>query len=58
MEKILIIEDEKDYSDMLRLRLEAHRFAVMTATDGATGLAKARENPPDLILLDLSLIHI
>jgi DNA-binding response OmpR family regulator len=55
MKRILIIEDEEEYSDMLRLRLEAHGFTVMTATDGAGGLAKARKSLPDLIILDVML---
>lgn len=54
--KILIIEDEQDVVDMLRLNLEkAGGFSVSVATDGASGLKKAREELPALIILDLLL---
>jgi two-component system phosphate regulon response regulator PhoB len=54
--KILIVEDEQDVVDMLTLNLrKAGGFAVSTAADGATGLRKAREELPALIILDLML---
>lgn len=54
--KILIIEDEPDVIDMLTLQLrKSGEFTVATATDGATGLRKAREESPALIILDLML---
>ena len=54
--KILIIEDEQDVVDMLRSNLKkAGGFVVATASDGAAGLKKAREELPALIILDLML---
>ena len=54
--KILIVEDEQDVIDMLTLNLKkAGGFVVSTATDGASGLKKAREELPALIILDLML---
>src|SRR6188768_2919731 len=54
--RILIIEDEQDVIDMLTLNLrKAGGFALSTATDGASGLKKAREEMPALIILDLML---
>lgn len=53
--KILIIEDEPDVVDLLTLHLRKAGFAVSTATDGAVGLRKAREETPALIILDLLL---
>jgi len=54
--RILIVEDEKDVVDLLNLNLrKAGGFAVSTAGDGATGLAKARAEKPDFIILDLML---
>jgi two-component system phosphate regulon response regulator PhoB len=54
--RILIIEDEADVVDMLTLNLrKAGGFVVSTATDGASGLKKAREEAPALIILDLML---
>jgi two-component system phosphate regulon response regulator PhoB len=53
---ILIVEDERDVIDLLTLNLRrAGGFNVSTTTDGTTGLKKAREEKPDLILLDLML---
>jgi two-component system phosphate regulon response regulator PhoB len=54
--RILVIEDEQDVIDLLTLNLQkAGGFTVSTATDGATGLRKAREEAPALIVLDLML---
>ena len=54
--RILVVEDEKDVVDLLSLNLrKAGGFIVASASDGATGLIKARETKPDLIILDLML---
>src|SRR5262252_3452600 len=53
--KILIIEDESDVSDLLEMGLRKANFKTSAATDGATGLQKAREDRPDVIILDLML---
>ena len=53
--KILIIEDESDVADLLTLNLRKAGFRVSTASDGASGLQKAREDRPDFIVLDLML---
>lgn len=53
---ILIIEDERDVVDLLALHLrKAGRFAISTASDGASGLDKARNEMPAFIILDLML---
>ena len=53
--RILIIEDEQDVVDLLTLHLRKAGFTLSTATDGAAGLRKAREDSPALIILDLLL---
>jgi two-component system phosphate regulon response regulator PhoB len=53
--KILIIEDESDVSDLLEMGLRKAGFKTLSATDGATGLQKARDDRPDFIVLDLML---
>ena len=54
--RILIVEDEKDVIDLLTLNFrKVGGFFVSTATDGANGLAKARSDKPDFIILDLML---
>src|SRR3954465_14243371 len=53
---ILIVEDERDVIDLLTLNLRrAGGFKVSTASDGVGGLQKARDEKPDLIILDLML---
>ena len=52
---ILIVEDNPANLDILKTRLEAHHYEVITAIDGEAGLALAREKQPDLILLDIMM---
>ncbi len=53
--KILIIEDEKAISDIIKFNLTKEGFETETAYDGQTGLEKALAGGPDLILLDVML---
>lgn len=53
--RILIVDDEEDIVNVLRLRLEANNYEVLSASDGQEGLNKARSMKPDLIILDLML---
>ena len=54
--RILIVEDEKDVVDLLALNLrKAGGFTLSVASEGAAGLSKARDEKPDLIVLDLML---
>ena len=55
MPKILYVEDNEDNVYMLTRRLERSGFAVVVASDGEEGVALARTERPDLILMDLSL---
>lgn len=56
--KILIVDDEKDLVDMVKMRLETAGYESITAYDGQEGLTKARKEKPDLIILDLMLPKI
>ena len=53
--RILIVEDETNIVDILSFNLEREGYDTMEAYDGQTGLQLAREQNPDLILLDLML---
>ena len=53
--KILIIEDEKPISDIIKFNLTKEGFAAETAFNGQEGLDKALSWDPDLILLDIML---
>ncbi len=55
MQRILIIEDELEIANYLRRGLTLEGYSVEIAGDGNAGLAAARENPPDLVVLDLML---
>ena len=55
MKKILIIEDEVNLSNFIRLELEYEKYEVLVAFEGRDGLAKALDEDIDLILLDLML---
>lgn len=56
--KILIVEDEPELSDQLRLTLSNQRYMVDIAEDGEAALDKLFDNPYDLILLDIMLPRI
>lgn len=58
MKRILIVEDEADLANALKLRFESVGFAADVAIDGQQALQKVRDNPPDLIILDLMLPKI
>ena len=53
--RILVVDDETDLVSVLRLGLELQGFEVVDAGDGEEGLRRAREDKPDLMLLDLML---
>jgi CheY-like chemotaxis protein len=55
MAKILIVEDNEMNRDMLSRRLVRRGYEVVMAIDGEQGIAAARSERPDLILMDMSL---
>ena len=55
MAKILLVEDNEMNRDMLSRRLTRKGHDMVMAVDGAEGVAKAQAEPPDLILMDMSL---
>jgi two-component system, cell cycle response regulator DivK len=55
MAKILIVEDNEMNRDMLSRRLIRRGYEVVMAVDGEQGLAAAKTEGPDLILMDMSL---
>ncbi|GEK06756.1 response regulator [Schleiferilactobacillus harbinensis] len=56
--KILVVDDEKPISDILKFNLTQEGYDVDTAADGEEALAKVKSYEPDLILLDLMLPKI
>ena len=55
MGKILLVEDNEMNGDMPSRRLTKRGFDVVIAVDGAQGVAMAKSESPDLILMDMSL---
>lgn len=55
MTRILIVEDNQDLARGLANNLEIEGFETDIAADGTTGLTRARETSPDLVILDLML---
>jgi two-component system phosphate regulon response regulator PhoB len=55
MQKILIIEDERDIADLVGFNLERAGYEVLKAHDGITGADMAIQLRPDLVILDLML---
>ena len=56
--KILIVDDEHDFVDLVKLRLENSNYQVMVAYDGEQALNIAAQEKPDLILLDILMPKI
>ena len=55
LEKILIVDDDTNICELLRLYIEKEGFNVVIANDGATAVKTFREQQPDLMLLDIML---
>ena len=55
MTKVLVIDDEAPIRLLCRVNLEAEGMDVLEAADGPTGLAQARAEDPDVILLDVMM---
>lgn len=53
--KILVVDDEKEIAGILKMRLEASGYGVIVAYDGNAGYAMAKNDSPDLLILDLTL---
>lgn len=53
--RVLVVDDEPQILRALRINLQARRYDVITASQGAAGLVAARDQEPDLVILDLGL---
>lgn len=55
MPRILIVEDNEENRDSLSRRLQRRGFEVLTAVDGKAGVAAAKAEKPDLVLMDMNM---
>jgi CheY-like chemotaxis protein len=53
--KILIIDDDPDIVEAMRMPLEANAYEVISAKSGKEGLQKVKDEVPDLIILDVMM---
>jgi adenylate cyclase len=53
--RILAVDDVPENLEIVRMRLQAHGYEVVTAADGEEALLRAREVDPDLVLLDIMM---
>jgi CheY-like chemotaxis protein len=53
--QILVIDDDPDIVEVIKVVLESAGYAVETAGDGDTGMAKMRAKKPDLVILDVMM---
>ena len=51
--KILLVDDDEDFVETTRIVLESKPYQIIVASNGDEGLRKAREEKPDLILMDV-----
>lgn len=56
--KILIVDDEIELVDFVKMRLEANGYTVVTANSGLEGLSRAGQERPDLIILDIGMAEM
>jgi DNA-binding response OmpR family regulator len=55
---ILVVDDQKDFAQLVERTLQQEGYDVILAADGTTGLRIAREHHPDLVVLDLTMPDI
>ncbi len=53
--KIMVVDDEPYIARVIKFKLEQEGYIVISANDGVTGLAKIREEKPDMVLLDVMM---
>lgn len=57
MAKVMIIDDDPDFVEIVRVILESNNYEVVSAPDGKQALSMMRKDKPDLILLDIMMAH-
>ncbi len=58
MAKIMVVDDDPDFVEIMRTILIAHGYQVVTAANGEQALAQMRADKPDLVLLDVMMSYV
>lgn len=58
MNKILVVDDDIAINELIKVNLEMHSYQVFQAFDGTEGFASAKQNLPDLIILDVMMPEV
>ncbi|MGQ9492311.1 MAG: response regulator [Anaerolineae bacterium] len=56
--KILVVDDDPDFVEAMRLTLEPNGYQVISAASGDEGLAKVKSEQPDLVILDVIMASV
>ena len=56
--KILVVDDDPDFVEAMRLTLEPNDYEVISAASGDEGLAKVKSETPDLVILDVIMSSV
>ena len=56
--KILIVDDEAELVELVKIRLESSGYEVISANSGLEGLSKAVNESPDVIILDIAMAEM
>ena len=57
-DKILVVDDDPDFVEIMRTILESRGYRVLTAANGQQALAKVKSEHPDLMLLDIMMSSV
>jgi two-component system alkaline phosphatase synthesis response regulator PhoP len=55
---VLVIDDDPDFTDFVKIVLSANDYNVETAPTAQEGLQKMREHPPDLVIVDVMMSYV
>ncbi len=54
-QRVLVVDDDRDFAEILQTKLERAGFEVDTASNGEEGLEKIKNNAPNLVILDVMM---
>jgi two-component system response regulator VicR len=58
MKKILVVDDDPQIVDLIRIRLKANNYEVITSPDGDDAIVKIKKEQPDLVIMDIMMPHL